>query len=95
MTNFVKAIQSRNYKDLNADVEIGVLSASLCHLANISYRVGKELDLGRCKPLVRERRSGQPSADTPVPAPVCSTGSGLSAWASTGPHRFRYSVFGC
>ena len=43
MTNFVKAIQSRNYKDLNADVEIGVLSASLCHLANISYRVGKEL----------------------------------------------------
>ena len=43
MTNFVKAIQSRNYKDLNADVEIGVLSASLCHLANISYRVRKEL----------------------------------------------------
>jgi predicted dehydrogenase len=44
MQNFLAACQSRNHKELNADVEIGAMSASLCHLANISYRVGKKLE---------------------------------------------------
>jgi len=43
MQNFLAACRSRNYKDLNCDVEVGVLSAALCHLANISYRVGRLL----------------------------------------------------
>lgn len=38
--NFVKAVRSRNYKDLNADIEEGHLSSALCHLGNISYRLG-------------------------------------------------------
>jgi predicted dehydrogenase len=41
--NFLKAVRSRNYKDLNADVEVGVLAADLSHLANISYRLGRKL----------------------------------------------------
>ncbi len=45
MENFLKACRSRNQRDLNADVEIGVISANLCHLANISYRVGRKLTL--------------------------------------------------
>lgn len=44
MENFAKAVRSRNYKDLSADIEIGVISADLCHLANISYRVKRRLD---------------------------------------------------
>jgi predicted dehydrogenase len=43
MANFMKGIRSRNYKDLGADVEIGAISADLCHLANISYRVKRRL----------------------------------------------------
>ncbi|MDP2998553.1 MAG: gfo/Idh/MocA family oxidoreductase, partial [Bryobacterales bacterium] len=43
MANLLQAVRSRNPKDLNTDVEAGVLSASLCHLANISYRVGRKL----------------------------------------------------
>jgi predicted dehydrogenase len=43
MENFFQAVRSRNYKDLNADIEIGVTSAALCHLANISYRTGRKL----------------------------------------------------
>jgi predicted dehydrogenase len=43
MANLLQAVRSRNPKDLNADVEAGVVSASLCHLANISYRVGRKL----------------------------------------------------
>jgi len=38
MQNFLDAVRSRKYKDLNAEVAIGTNSAALCHLANISYR---------------------------------------------------------
>jgi len=38
--NFVKAVHSRNFKDLNADILEGHLSSSLCHTGNISYRLG-------------------------------------------------------
>jgi predicted dehydrogenase len=43
MKNFLAACRSRKYQDLNAEVEIGATSAALCHLANISYRVGRKL----------------------------------------------------
>lgn len=43
MSNFLSAVKSRNAKELNADVQIGVTSADLCHLANISYRVKRSL----------------------------------------------------
>jgi predicted dehydrogenase len=38
--NFLNAVRSRKSSDLNADVEEGHLSAALCHLGNISYRLG-------------------------------------------------------
>ena len=43
MANFLRAVKSRNVKELNADVQIGVTSADLCHLANISYRLKRSL----------------------------------------------------
>jgi hypothetical protein len=45
MENFLAACRSRNYKDLHDGVENAFLSASMCHLANISYRVGHKLTL--------------------------------------------------
>lgn len=45
MKNFLAACKTRNHKDLHADIEIGAMSADLCHLANISYRVGRKLTL--------------------------------------------------
>jgi predicted dehydrogenase len=44
MRNFLAACRSRKVADLTADVEIGATSAALCHLANISYRVGRLLN---------------------------------------------------
>ena len=38
--NFVRAVRARDAKLLNCDAKQGHLSAALCHLANISYRVG-------------------------------------------------------
>ncbi len=41
--NFVEAVKSRNATTLNAPVEEGHLSSALCHLANVSYRLGRKL----------------------------------------------------
>lgn len=38
--NFLAAVRSRKHEDLHADVLEGHLSSALCHLGNISYRLG-------------------------------------------------------
>lgn len=43
--NFIKAVRANDAKLLNADIEEGHLSSALCHLANISYRLGQEQTL--------------------------------------------------
>ena len=45
MDNFLAACRSRNVKDLTDPISNAYLSASLCHLGNISYRVGRKLTL--------------------------------------------------
>lgn len=41
--NFISAVRSRKVGDLHADIEEGHYSAALCHLANISYRLGQKV----------------------------------------------------
>lgn len=41
--NFLSAVKSRKHTDLHADIEEGHLSSALCHLGNISYRLGSPL----------------------------------------------------
>ena len=43
MENFLSACRSRNHSDLHADIEIGATSVILVHMANISYRTGRNL----------------------------------------------------
>jgi predicted dehydrogenase len=38
--NFLKAVRSRNVSDLNADILEGHQSTALCHIGNISWRLG-------------------------------------------------------
>jgi predicted dehydrogenase len=45
MQNFLQACKSRNVKDLHDPISNAWLSASMCHLANISYRVGRKLNI--------------------------------------------------
>ncbi|MGE5647736.1 MAG: Gfo/Idh/MocA family protein [Acidobacteriota bacterium] len=45
MKNFLDAVRARNYKLLNADIEVGARSAAFCHLANIAYRAGHQLEI--------------------------------------------------
>ncbi|MFH1718702.1 MAG: Gfo/Idh/MocA family oxidoreductase [Planctomycetota bacterium] len=39
--NFIEAVRSRKVSDLNADILQGYLSTALCHMGNISYRLGQ------------------------------------------------------
>ena len=41
-SNFISAVQSRSQEDLNCPILEGHLSSALCHLANVSYRLGKD-----------------------------------------------------
>ncbi len=44
--NFIACVRSRKKEELNATFEEGHYSASICHLGNISYRLGKKVKLG-------------------------------------------------
>jgi predicted dehydrogenase len=44
--NFIAAVRSRRIEDLKADVLQGHYSAALCHLPNISYRLGEQVPFG-------------------------------------------------
>jgi predicted dehydrogenase len=45
MQNFLECVRSRSEKDLRDPISSAVISADLCHLANISYRVGRALKI--------------------------------------------------
>jgi predicted dehydrogenase len=40
--NFIAAVRTRRTADLNADILEGHYSSALCHLANVSYRLGED-----------------------------------------------------
>jgi len=54
--NFVTAVRSRKSADLNADIEEGHLSSSLCHLANISLRAGQPATPEAIQSAVRDNK---------------------------------------
>ena len=43
--NFIEAVRSRRSQDLNAEIMEGHKSAALCHMANISYRLGRPANI--------------------------------------------------
>jgi len=56
----LEAIRSGRNEDMHSDIYEGHLSTSLCHLANISYRVGRSLKfIG-----AQEKFANDPEADS-------------------------------
>jgi predicted dehydrogenase len=47
--NFIDAVRSHKVSDLNADIEKGHLSSALCHMGNISYRLGKKMPVSEAR----------------------------------------------
>jgi predicted dehydrogenase len=44
--NFISCVRSRRQADLHGDIQEGHVSSALCHLANISHRLGRPTALG-------------------------------------------------
>ncbi len=57
--NFIKAVRSRKYTDLHADILEGHLSSALCHTGNISYRLGQKASPQE----IREAIKAEPDAE--------------------------------
>ncbi len=47
LVNFLDAVRTRRVTSLSAPIEVGAHTAALCHLGNISYRVGRGLTIDR------------------------------------------------
>ena len=62
--NFINAVRSRKYTDLNADIQEGHLSSALCHLGNISYRLGTPVSVGEAKERLASIASPEHLQDT-------------------------------
>jgi len=45
--SFIRAVRSRNPEDINGDAEEGHYSSALCHLANISQRLGEPVPFNK------------------------------------------------
>ena len=67
MQNFLACVRSRKEEDLHDRLEIAVPSANLCHLANISYRVGRELKI---EPGATPKFTGDAEATKMITRPV-------------------------
>ena len=47
--NFIDAVRSHKVSELNADIEKGHYSSALCHMGNVSYRLGKKMSVGEIR----------------------------------------------
>ncbi len=53
--NFIRTVRSRNNSELKADILEGHVSSALCHLGNISYRLGTQFSLAEIQEKVKDR----------------------------------------
>lgn len=62
--NFLDGVRSRKVSDLNGDVLEGHLSSALCHLGNISYRLGSKMPVAEIKERLETVKCGDNVLDT-------------------------------
>jgi len=62
--NFIKAVRNRKIDDLNADILQGHLSSALCHLGNISYRLGRQVGTSELQERLKSLSVSDNSAET-------------------------------
>lgn len=55
--NFLDAVRSRKTADLHAPIEVGHLSSALCHLGNLSFRLGERVPFKETNPLGEDKHN--------------------------------------
>jgi predicted dehydrogenase len=61
--NFIQAVRSRRESDLHSGIVEGHLSAALCHMANISYRLGRGQSPGEMREQIKGDKNALPTLD--------------------------------
>jgi len=56
-SNFISAVRSRKREDIRTDILQGHLSTALCHMGNISYRLGRDAGPDAIRRRIAENRS--------------------------------------
>ncbi|MGP8199466.1 MAG: Gfo/Idh/MocA family protein [Limisphaerales bacterium] len=59
--NFIQAVRSRRDSGLHAPIEEGHLSAALCHISNISYRLGRLQPTGEMREQIKGDKDALPA----------------------------------
>ncbi|HUE71815.1 MAG TPA: Gfo/Idh/MocA family oxidoreductase [Pirellulaceae bacterium] len=62
--NFLAAVRSRKHTDLTADILEGHLSSALCHLGNISYRLGTKMGTEAAWKTIEKAKTTDNAKDT-------------------------------
>jgi hypothetical protein len=57
--SFIKAVRSRKISDIKTDILQGHLSTSLCHMGNISYRLGAESPNEQIREAIKDDKDTQ------------------------------------
>jgi hypothetical protein len=63
MANFIDAVRSRRTDDLNAPLLQGHYSSTICHLGNLSWRLGRPGPLAACRDAVRNHPGAAETVD--------------------------------
>jgi len=61
--NFIDAVRSHKVSDLNADIEKGHISSALCHMGNVSHRIGKKMPASEIKKAIGDNAELMDSFD--------------------------------
>jgi predicted dehydrogenase len=61
--NFIQAVRSRRESDLHASIDQGHLSTALCHISNISYRLGRRQSPDEMREQIKGDKDALPTFD--------------------------------
>ncbi|QDU39236.1 Alpha-N-acetylgalactosaminidase [Maioricimonas rarisocia] len=64
--NFVEAVKANDQSMLNCDIEEGHISSALCHLGNISYKLGETMDTAELRAALGDDEQAVESLDRTV-----------------------------
>ncbi|MDA3927143.1 MAG: Gfo/Idh/MocA family oxidoreductase [Kiritimatiellae bacterium] len=62
--NFLEAVRSGDNSTLAAEIEVGHQSTAMCHLANIAWRLGKEMPVDQIRSLVNGHKDALNTIDS-------------------------------